>query len=160
MNQDLRSSALMTRSRPNSPPGRNCRSGAVKRGVVNGRFTTLERIYSLMEIRLDRPDDGHICRRAVAARQRIPMRGRHFRRAQRAWGGCFDQAEQVGPHPPDLASRALRRRAPRAIVWGARDPAERGPVVATVTRPADRNAIGAHGGAYGVYRALAVTSAR
>ncbi|MFO1136966.1 MAG: GTP cyclohydrolase II [Rhodoblastus sp.] len=46
----------------------------------------------------------------------------------------------------------------RPIVWGARDPAERGPIVATVTRPADRNAIGAHGGAYGVYRALAVTA--
>ena len=46
----------------------------------------------------------------------------------------------------------------RPIVWGARDPAARGPIVATTTRPSDRNAIGAHGGAYGVYRALAVTS--
>lgn len=46
----------------------------------------------------------------------------------------------------------------RPIVWGAVDPAERGPIVATTTRPGDRNAIGAHGGAYGVYRALAVTS--
>ena len=55
-------------------------------------------------------------------------------------------------HPePGAAAR-------RPIVWGARDPAERGPIVATVTRPGDRNAIGAHGGAYGVYRALAVTS--
>ena len=55
-------------------------------------------------------------------------------------------------HPePGSASR-------RPIVWGARDPAERGPVIATTTRPGDRNAIGAHGGAYGVYRALAVTS--
>ena len=44
------------------------------------------------------------------------------------------------------------------IVWGAADPAERGPIIATTTRPGDRNAIGAHGGAYGVYRALAVTS--
>lgn len=53
-------------------------------------------------------------------------------------------------HPAAAASRAIR--------WGARDPAERGPVVATHTRPADRNAIGMHGGAYGVYRALAVSS--
>ncbi len=46
----------------------------------------------------------------------------------------------------------------RPIVWGARNSGDRGPVVATVTRPADRNAIGAHGGAYGMYRALAVAS--
>jgi GTP cyclohydrolase II len=46
----------------------------------------------------------------------------------------------------------------RPIVWGAKDPATRGPLIATTTRPGDRNCIGAHGGAYGVYRALAVTS--
>ncbi len=68
-----------------------------------------------------------------------------------------DQAEQVGhirltSHPePGAGAR-------RPIVWGARDPAARGPIIATTTRPGDRNAIGAHGGAYGVYRALAVTS--
>ena len=32
------------------------------------------------------------------------------------------------------------------IRWGTATPAERGPVVATVTLPSDRNVIGAHGG--------------
>ncbi len=44
------------------------------------------------------------------------------------------------------------------IHWGAATAKERGPVVGSVTNPADRNVIGAHGGAYSVYRALAVSS--
>jgi GTP cyclohydrolase II len=44
------------------------------------------------------------------------------------------------------------------IHWGAADPRERGPVVGTVSRPGDRNVIGTHGGAYSLYRALAVAS--
>lgn len=42
--------------------------------------------------------------------------------------------------------------------WGAADPRERGPVIGTVSRPGDRNVIGTHGGAYSLYRALAVAS--
>jgi GTP cyclohydrolase II len=44
------------------------------------------------------------------------------------------------------------------IAWGAGDPRVRGPVVASVTRPADRNVIGTYGGAYALYRALAVSA--
>jgi GTP cyclohydrolase II len=44
------------------------------------------------------------------------------------------------------------------IQWGAPSAAERGPVVATVNAGSDRNAIGAHGGAYSIYRALAISS--
>jgi hypothetical protein len=46
-------------------------------------------------------------------------------------------------------------RAPRAfpIRWGAPTAAERGPIIASTTNPADRNVIGAHGGSYSVYRA-------
>jgi GTP cyclohydrolase II len=56
-------------------------------------------------------------------------------------------------HPePGAASRRF------PIRWGASEPAERGPVIGTVTRPGDRNVIGAHGGAYGLYRALAVSA--
>jgi GTP cyclohydrolase II len=47
---------------------------------------------------------------------------------------------------------------PLPIVWGAKDPLERGPVVATVTNPAQRNAIGTHSGSYSVYRAVAVAA--
>jgi GTP cyclohydrolase II len=42
--------------------------------------------------------------------------------------------------------------------WSAGTAAERGPVVATVNAGADRNAIGAHGGSYSIYRALAISS--
>ena len=42
--------------------------------------------------------------------------------------------------------------------WGAPTARERGPVIGTVNSGSDRNAIGAHGGAYSVYRALAVSS--
>jgi hypothetical protein len=42
--------------------------------------------------------------------------------------------------------------------WGAPTAQERGPVIGTVNSGSDRNAIGAHGGAYSVYRALAVSS--
>lgn len=42
------------------------------------------------------------------------------------------------------------------IQWGAPSARERGPVIGSAT--ADRNAIGAYGGAYSVYRALAVSA--
>ncbi len=44
------------------------------------------------------------------------------------------------------------------IHWGAATARERGPIIGTVSRPADRNVIGTHGGSYSVYRALAVSS--
>lgn len=44
------------------------------------------------------------------------------------------------------------------IHWGAATPRERGPIIGTVSRPGDRNAIGSHGGSYALYRALAVSS--
>jgi len=42
--------------------------------------------------------------------------------------------------------------------WGAKTPLERGPVIATVKHGGQRNAIGAHGGGYCIYTALAVAS--
>ena len=44
------------------------------------------------------------------------------------------------------------------VTWGADTARERGPVVATVNAGSDRNAIGAHGGAYSIYRSLAIAS--
>jgi GTP cyclohydrolase II len=44
------------------------------------------------------------------------------------------------------------------VHWGAASARERGPIIATVSRPADRNVIGSHGGSYAVYRALAVSA--
>jgi GTP cyclohydrolase II len=42
--------------------------------------------------------------------------------------------------------------------WGAATAKERGPLIATLTHGDQRNAIGTHGGAYSLYRALAVSS--
>ena len=42
--------------------------------------------------------------------------------------------------------------------WGAAAPAERGPLIATLTHADQRNVIGTHGGAYSLYRALAISS--
>jgi GTP cyclohydrolase II len=44
------------------------------------------------------------------------------------------------------------------IRWGATSARERGPVIGTFTDPSQRNVIGAHFGAYAVYRALAVAA--
>ena len=44
------------------------------------------------------------------------------------------------------------------IVWGARDPLKRGPVIASLTNAKARNAIDTHSGSYTVYRALAIAS--
>src|SRR5437763_893726 len=44
------------------------------------------------------------------------------------------------------------------VIWGARDPKLRGPVVGTVGDAARRNAIGVHSGSYGIYRALAIAA--
>jgi GTP cyclohydrolase II len=66
-------------------------------------------------------------------------------------------------NPPDhivLSShpQAGRRGTVFPIRWGAPSATERGPVIASLTDPAQRNAIGTHAGAYAVYRALAVAS--
>ncbi len=55
-------------------------------------------------------------------------------------------------HPEQFGSQ------PVPLNWGASDPAERGPVVATVKHGGQRNAIGAHSGGYCIYTALAVAA--
>lgn len=55
------------------------------------------------------------------------------------------------PEPGSAAARF-------PIRWGAPTAAERGPIIASTTNPADRNVIGAHGGSYSVYRALAISA--
>jgi GTP cyclohydrolase II len=57
-----------------------------------------------------------------------------------------------------LTSHPRNQVVRRKVVWGAADPASRGPVVATMQSAGDRNVIGAHSGAYSVYRALAVAA--
>ena len=46
------------------------------------------------------------------------------------------------------------------VKWGAKDPLERGPVVASLTNMRQRNAIGTHSGSYTVYRALSIATGK
>ncbi|WP_295900041.1 GTP cyclohydrolase II [uncultured Bdellovibrio sp.] len=46
------------------------------------------------------------------------------------------------------------------INWGAKDPAVRGPVIASLTDTKKRNAIGTHSGSYTVYRALSIAQGK
>jgi GTP cyclohydrolase II len=46
------------------------------------------------------------------------------------------------------------------VKWGAKTPMERGPVVASLTDPRQRNAIGTHSGSYTVYRALSIATGK
>ncbi len=55
-------------------------------------------------------------------------------------------------HPGRFASKPL------CIHWGDSNPSKRGPIIGTLTNPAQRNVIGTHSGSYAVYRALAVAS--
>ena len=62
--------------------------------------------------------------------------------------------EPLGPTHIRLTSHPDARSIP--IKWGADSAQERGPVIGTLTNA--RNAIGAHSGAYSMYRALAVAA--
>jgi GTP cyclohydrolase II len=46
------------------------------------------------------------------------------------------------------------------IFWGAENPLDRGPIIASVTNSKKRNAIGTHSGSYAVYRALSIASGK
>ncbi len=60
-----------------------------------------------------------------------------------------------------LASHAnLQYRETLPIRWGAKNPLERGPIVASNTNSKARNAIGAHSGSYTVYRALSIAQGK
>ncbi len=55
-------------------------------------------------------------------------------------------------HPPKGANKSL------PINWGAPTAAARGPIIGSMQNHEQRNVIGVHSGAYGVYRALAIAS--
>jgi GTP cyclohydrolase II len=55
-------------------------------------------------------------------------------------------------------SQGRGEKAAHPVRWGAATPQARGPIIASPSSPAHRNAIGSHSGAYAIYRALAVAS--
>lgn len=58
----------------------------------------------------------------------------------------------LASHPTQVYKESL------PIEWGNKDPLKRGPVIASITNPKARNAIGTHSGSYTIYRALSVAS--
>src|SRR5260221_500359 len=86
-----------------------------------------------------------------------PTPGKPFPVAARKGPALIPPAEKPGAKHIVLTSHpSPGRLAP--IRWGAADPAERGPIIATLTKPELRNAIGTHSGSYAIYRALAVAA--
>lgn len=66
---------------------------------------------------------------------------------------AYDNAHIVlTSHPSKIFTESAR------IHWGAKTYTERGPVIATLSDAAKRNAIGTHSGSYAVYRALALAA--
>ncbi len=76
----------------------------------------------------------------------------------------FPEADLAEPERQDLDYITLTTHDgqfgsnPIHMDWGNPDPLLRGPVIATVKHGGQRNAIGAHGGGYCVYTALAVAA--
>jgi len=60
----------------------------------------------------------------------------------------------LSSHPPKGAPKSLQ------INWGATTATERGPVIGSMSSPDQRNVVGVHSGAYGLYRALAIASGK
>jgi GTP cyclohydrolase II len=59
-----------------------------------------------------------------------------------------------------LSSHPAGTDKPLPVEWGATDAARRGPIVAASGKGQPRNAIGAHAGAYSLYRALAIAAGK
>jgi GTP cyclohydrolase II len=68
------------------------------------------------------------------------------------------RASGTGGHIRLTSHPSPRRPGCYPLAWGAATVLERGPVVATVNAGTNRNAIGAHGGSYSIYRALAISA--
>jgi GTP cyclohydrolase II len=65
------------------------------------------------------------------------------------------------PHHVILATHSnLKYKESLPVHWGAKNPMDRGPVVASQTDTTRKNAIGTHSGSYTVYRALSVASGK
>jgi len=64
-------------------------------------------------------------------------------------------AHTATPRATDALTTHNTESSPALMNWGGANPELRGPVLATIRHPRQRNVIGAHAGGYSVYRALA-----
>lgn len=59
---------------------------------------------------------------------------------------------------PGTKNPVAQEANPLPILWGASDPAERGPIIATLSDPQRRNVLGVHGGQFSLNRSMAVAA--
>ena len=69
-----------------------------------------------------------------------------------------DEDKKPAPHIKLTSHPDKYGPKPTPIHWGEHDVEKRGPIIATTTNNAHRNAIGTHSGSYSVYRALAIAA--
>jgi GTP cyclohydrolase II len=79
---------------------------------------------------------------------------------QSSSGAAGSGGKPVNRHLILASHNNLKFKETLSINWGAKTAMERGPVVASLTNPRTRNAIGAHSGSYTVYRALSIASGK
>jgi GTP cyclohydrolase II len=72
----------------------------------------------------------------------------------------LNEREVRSPHVILATHAHLKYPESLPVHWGAKNPKERGPVVASQTDSKKRNAIGTHGGSYTIYRALSIASGK
>merc|ERR1711970_944179 len=94
----------------------------------------------------------------MKASKQTPQETAEEKRAS-AWGrdGCHGE---FLPSTHVVLTTHPRRGCPIKIKWGAKTPEERGPVIASITQPKLKNAIGTHNGSYSVYRSIAVAAGK
>lgn len=94
----------------------------------------------------------------LKASKQTPQETAEEKRAS-AWGrdGCHGE---YLPTTHVVLTSHPRRGCPIKIKWGAKTPEERGPVIASITQPKLKNAIGTHNGSYSVYRSIAVAAGK
>jgi len=93
----------------------------------------------------------------IQATKKLPPQQTEEEKKATAWGRDKCHGEYKSNNHVILTTHP-RRGCPIKIQWGAKDPAARGPVIASVIQPRLKNAIGTHNGSYSVYRSIAVAA--
>jgi GTP cyclohydrolase II len=95
----------------------------------------------------------------IQATKKLPSQQTEEEKKATAWGRDKCHGEYKSNSHVILTTHP-RRGCPIKIQWGAKEPAARGPVIASVIQPRLKNAIGTHNGSYSVYRSIAVAAGK
>ena len=142
--------------------------------AIDGRVNVLAGVKSIQDTILkrevsDRANSANVVKSAASvdgmtsneAGSRPASSGSGFRDIQERKGSPLSHAAQAPSAKIILTTYPAQAGIdPIPMIWGHNDPAQRGPVVVSRAKSTfrRRNAIGAHGGSYAIYHALAVAS--